>query len=111
MGAMRLGWLPPSLANIPVFEQMFPDPATIFACYWLEGIDAEVTSARGFSRLESRLRSRIFKNTLLSTLLAGNSACETGFAGLRTPPRIPTFGEISRRMANGPELAAHGAGA
>ena len=27
------------------------------------------------------------------------------------PPRIPAFGEISPRVANGPELAAHAGGA
>jgi hypothetical protein len=32
-------------------------------------------------------------------------------SGLRTPPRIPEFREISRRVANGPELAAHATGA
>jgi hypothetical protein len=31
---------------------------------------------------------------------------ETGCIWLRAPPRIPAFGEIPRRVANGPELAA-----
>jgi hypothetical protein len=70
-----------------------------------------VAAAQGFFVLISPPKARKWQNSLLFSLIAGNCRWRRVRIWLRTPPRIPAFKEISRRVAKRPELAAHAAGA